>query len=75
MAIAYFGKGEKFVSEGWWALQPCGGCTQVMNHSKTDRLNVYYRAVSAGGDQRIGGDTNFLRDFPSKGLSAVHNLK
>jgi uncharacterized membrane protein len=59
VAIAYHDGANGWLTEGWWSLKACGGCTRVMDQSKTDGANVFYRAVTPRGDERIGGKTHF----------------
>ncbi|MGE0715963.1 MAG: DUF1036 domain-containing protein [Alphaproteobacteria bacterium] len=59
VAVAYFDEANKWMSEGWWALGPCGGCKFVLNANKTERTNVFFRAVTRDGSERIGGDQRF----------------
>lgn len=59
VAIAYHDGANGWLTEGWWSLNACGGCTRVMKHSQTDGTNVFFRAVTPKGDERVGGSTRF----------------
>jgi uncharacterized membrane protein len=59
VAIAYKGGGDQWISKGWHVLRSCGGCALVMNHSRTEYVDVYYHAHNGSGEQRIGGTGKF----------------
>lgn len=54
VAIAY-PSGGTYVSEGWWTLNPCGGCATVLN-ANLDATGVFLRG-EAQGVGRYQGDT------------------
>lgn len=59
VAIAYLDKQNRWVSEGWWNLQRCGGCARVMDLSQTDAADQFYRAISSSGLERVSGGDRF----------------
>ena len=67
VAIAYLHTSNQWLSEGWWTVRSCGGCVQVMNLSKTDRVNQFFRAVTPSGEERVGGSHRFCVSSHAKG--------
>ena len=67
VAIAYLHTSDQWLSEGWWTVKACGGCAQVMNLSKTDRVNQFFRAVTPVGEERVGGSHRFCVSSHAKG--------
>jgi uncharacterized membrane protein len=59
VAIAYATPQEQWVSKGWHALGACGGCAFVMDSSRTEHSNVFYRAQNTAGAERISGPDRF----------------
>lgn len=59
VAIGYFHTSGQWLSEGWWTVRSCGGCAQVMNLAKTDRVRQFVRAETTSGLERVGGNTRF----------------
>jgi uncharacterized membrane protein len=57
VAIAYNAAGGDFVSKGWWGLNACGGCLQVLTQGETTRYDeVYLRAEFEGTEALAGRD-------------------
>ena len=67
VAIAYFHTSNQWLSEGWWTVHACGGCARVMDLSKTDRVNQFFRAVTPNGSERVGGSSRFCVSSHAKG--------
>jgi uncharacterized membrane protein len=59
VAIAFATPQEQWVSQGWHTLGACGGCAFVMDHTRTEHKNVFYRAENSNGVERIGGRDRF----------------
>lgn len=59
VAIAYQDHDNQWVSRGWWSVRACGGCAKVLNLSKTETVDQFYRAVSPSGAERITGRNRF----------------
>ena len=67
VAIAYHDGPNGWLTEGWWGLNPCGGCARVMNHSQTDGTNVFLSAVTRDGSARVDGEARFCVSDHAKG--------
>jgi hypothetical protein len=67
VAIAYLHTSNQWLSEGWWTVHACGGCARVMDLSKTDRVNQFFRAVTPNGSERVGGSSRFCVSSHAKG--------
>jgi uncharacterized membrane protein len=65
VAIAYNASaavaGGGWISQGWWAVNQCGGCVQVLTQKETASSQVYLRA-EASGVEVFGGNTPFCID-------------
>ena len=64
IAIGYANSSGGIVSKGWWTLNKCGGCKNVLNANATaDRSTVYLYAEANDGTGIIDGDESFcVRD-------------
>ena len=62
VAIAYNGAGGEFVSQGWWSLNACGGCAQVLTQQQTTRYDQVYLRAEAGGTEALGGQYPYCVD-------------
>ena len=64
VAIAYNASaavGRGWISQGWWAVNQCGGCVEVLTQNETASSQVYLRA-QASGVEVFGGNTPFCID-------------
>ena len=58
VAVAWRDRQNRTVSNGWWQISSCSGCTVVMDHTaNTEYQNVWVHAKNRDGIERFGGDT------------------
>lgn len=55
VSIAYNGAGGEFVSKGWWGLNACGGCLEVLTQQATTRYDQVYLRAEFEGTEALGG--------------------
>jgi uncharacterized membrane protein len=61
VAIAYDPGDGRYISEGWWKLNACGGCANLGTYSL---LNVWYYAHNRGSSRVVEGDDLFCTNSP-----------